>query len=86
MIKFLTDSISPGYLVVCLNEKKDNILMWSHYAKNHTGFCIEYDHKSLVSGAPRLRLLYPVFYTYRFVWKNYREKMTYLLGLKRCRN
>ena len=29
--------------VACFSERKDSILMWSHYANNHTGFCIEYD-------------------------------------------
>ena len=27
--------------VCCMTEKKDNILMWSHYARFHTGFCLE---------------------------------------------
>jgi hypothetical protein len=26
-----------------LSEKKDNILMWVHYAKRHSGFCLEFD-------------------------------------------
>ncbi len=29
--------------VYCLTESSTNILMWSHYACKHTGFCIEYD-------------------------------------------
>ena len=29
--------------VLCLSEINDSILMWSHYAQNHQGFCIEYD-------------------------------------------
>ncbi|MBQ3135185.1 MAG: DUF2971 domain-containing protein [Oscillospiraceae bacterium] len=29
--------------VLCFSELKDSILMWSHYAHHHTGFCIEYD-------------------------------------------
>ena len=29
--------------VVCLSEINDNILMWSHYAQGHTGFCIEFE-------------------------------------------
>lgn len=28
--------------VVCLSEVNDSILMWSHYAQNHTGICIEF--------------------------------------------
>lgn len=29
--------------VVCFSEINDSVLMWSHYAQNHKGFCIEYD-------------------------------------------
>lgn len=29
--------------VCCFSEKRDNILMWAHYAKQHTGFCLEFD-------------------------------------------
>jgi hypothetical protein len=27
----------------CLSNTKENILMWSHYANAHTGFCLEFD-------------------------------------------
>ncbi len=29
--------------VFCLTEKSDNLLMWSHYADRHRGFCIEFN-------------------------------------------
>ena len=29
--------------VCCFSEKRDNILMWAHYAEQHTGFCLEFD-------------------------------------------
>jgi len=29
--------------VVCLSEINNDILMWSHYADGHTGFCIEFE-------------------------------------------
>ena len=29
--------------VLCLSEIADSMLMWSHYANHHRGFCIEYD-------------------------------------------
>lgn len=32
--------------VACFSETNDSILMWSHYANNHSGFCIEYDFNS----------------------------------------
>ena len=35
------ERISTGFL--CLTEKPDNLLMWSHYARNHEGFLIGFD-------------------------------------------
>lgn len=29
--------------IACFSEKVDSILMWGHYASNHTGFALEYD-------------------------------------------
>ena len=39
----------PGkmFLTTCLSETPSSILMWSHYAMNHTGFCVEYDFNNL---------------------------------------
>lgn len=28
--------------VFCMSELNDNILMWSHYAESHNGFCVEF--------------------------------------------
>ena len=36
-------SIFQSAGICSFSEKPDNILMWSHYAKNHTGFCVEFD-------------------------------------------
>lgn len=37
------NNLTEKFLVSCFTTEKDNILMWSHYANNHKGFCIEYD-------------------------------------------
>lgn len=37
------DKLKDAVRVVCLSEVHDSMLMWSHYAQNHTGYCIEYD-------------------------------------------
>ena len=29
--------------VLCLSQEPDNILLWSHYADNHKGVCLEFD-------------------------------------------
>lgn len=60
--KFRT-SFQNGYLIVCFSELKDSILMWSHYAANHTGFCIEYNFYELGPFNAQSRLLNPVIYT-----------------------
>lgn len=39
--RVIDDNKNSG--VVCLSEVNDSILMWSHYAQNHTGICIEFD-------------------------------------------
>jgi hypothetical protein len=37
--------------------------MWSHYASNHQGFCVEYELESFDTGDAFLRNLYPVVYS-----------------------
>ncbi|MDR6240979.1 DUF2971 domain-containing protein [Aureibacter tunicatorum] len=32
--------------VICFSSKLDNLLMWSHYANNHEGICVEFDAES----------------------------------------
>ena len=32
--------------VYCLSAKNDDILMWSHYANSHRGFCLEFEDDS----------------------------------------
>jgi len=48
--------------VVSLTVIADSIPMWSYYAGGHTGFCVEYDLKSLGPEDCRVRALYPVLY------------------------
>lgn len=50
-------------LVSCFSEDYRSILMWSHYAEDHTGFCVQYDFKSLGNNSHLTRILYPIFYT-----------------------
>ena len=41
-LKAKIDDLRKGLAVVCFTEDVKSILMWSHYANNHRGFCIEY--------------------------------------------
>jgi hypothetical protein len=43
-------------------ESHEQLLMWSHYALYHTGFCVEYDIARWAMDDLRRRLLYPVIY------------------------
>jgi hypothetical protein len=40
--------------------------MWSHYADNHRGFCIEYDTQTLAPEHPFVKALYPAIYSEQF--------------------
>ena len=33
--------------VACFSEIKDDILLWSHYANKHRGFCVEFDSRHI---------------------------------------
>lgn len=34
--------------ILCLSKSWNNILMWSHYSENHTGFCVGFNKKKLI--------------------------------------
>ncbi len=40
--KNIEESIIDKIGICCFSKKNDNILMWSHYAQNHTGFVVEF--------------------------------------------
>jgi len=54
--------IKNSLRVCSFSTINNSLLMWSHYAKNHTGFCIEYDIGSLKYDSLQ-RQLYPIIYT-----------------------
>lgn len=46
------------------SERNDSILMWSHYADNHKGFCVEYDLSTIPSTHQFRSTLFPVIYSH----------------------
>jgi Protein of unknown function (DUF2971) len=44
------------------SERNNSILMWSHYADNHQGFCVEYDIHKLSEAHEFRRTLCPIIY------------------------
>lgn len=61
-IKTIKDKINEIFGISCFAKRNDNILMWSHYADKHTGFCVEYDLSKMKSQEAKL-MLYPVIYS-----------------------
>jgi len=52
--------------VCSFSEANDSLLMWSHYANHHRGFCIEYELDSLGASDFFRKNLYPVLYSKDF--------------------
>lgn len=46
---FVNKILYEKYMCCCFSEVNDSILMWSHYANEHKGFCIEYDFNELLA-------------------------------------
>jgi len=44
----------PIYGICSLTSKKDNLLMWAHYADSHRGICIGFDSSQLSASAHRI--------------------------------
>jgi hypothetical protein len=44
--------------VCCYTRNVNSILMWSHYASNHKGFCVEYNYNSRINGINPLDVNY----------------------------
>lgn len=55
--------LKKNFHVSCFSETKESILMWSHYANNHEGFCVEYNFKELGLNNLSARFVFPVIYT-----------------------
>ncbi len=49
--------------ICSFSKTNKSITMWGHYAQNHTGYCIEYDLKSLSDKEELKQYLYPVIYS-----------------------
>lgn len=45
------------------SEDPSNVLMWSHYADKHHGFCVEYDLSLIDGNSPLLNHIFPVVYS-----------------------
>ena len=63
------ESVKESCKIACFTERKDNMLMWSHYADRHSGFVLEYDIKQVVfptsdtQPSSHPAILFPVIYS-----------------------
>lgn len=48
--------MSDKFRVLCLTHEHDNILMWSYYAENHTGYCFEFLFNDLIEKIKKLSI------------------------------
>jgi len=46
-IETLLNAMNQEIGMLCLTEKRDNLLMWAHYTLNHTGFVIQFETQNL---------------------------------------
>ena len=58
-----SDKLRDSINIASFSETNESILMWSHYAHNHEGFCIEYDFKKLGINHHLTRFIFPVIYS-----------------------
>lgn len=63
ILEHFNNSIKNSFKICSFSTNLNSILMWGHYAKNHRGFCIEYDLTDIPYEDYRARFLYPVVYS-----------------------
>ena len=61
-MNYLPQIVQTFSTVVCLSERIDSILMWSHYSDNHKGFALGYDFKSFFPSQESGLGIFPVVY------------------------
>lgn len=59
----LNSKLQNSYKICSLTERLDSLPLWAHYAKNHSGFAMEYDFRSLPLENLMGLALWPVRYT-----------------------
>jgi hypothetical protein len=56
------ENVKNNLFIHCFSETNKSILMWSHYADYHRGFCIEYNFSELGFDHHLTRMIFPVIY------------------------
>jgi hypothetical protein len=55
LMRDLLETLDQSFGVLCLSERPDDILLWSHYSNSHRGLCLEFDAAAHPDVFPRLR-------------------------------
>jgi hypothetical protein len=63
MEQSLPSSHKASLKICSFSATAESIIMWSHYADQHRGFCVEYDLETLPPTHLFPRMLYPVLYS-----------------------
>ena len=67
---FVRETMRQGFNkwgICCLSKVRDNVLMWSHYANKHRGFCLEFSTEQFSVGLTTGRTgPLPVHYTDKY--------------------
>ena len=63
LVRKTSEGFKGMFKICCFSETPKSILMWSHYADYHAGFCIGYDFYKLGNEDLRTRLIHPVIYS-----------------------
>lgn len=92
-VQVVNTEILPKVKISCFSERKNNLLMWSHYAKDHTGVCFEFDTKKIIrylgtpsmighdSGGIFLRVIYNRERT-NYVYKSSNDHLPLMMWMK----
>lgn len=54
-----SNDLKRALAIICFSEESCNMLMWSHYANNSTGYCLEFDFDS----EKAKKSIFPVVYS-----------------------
>ncbi len=49
LVKIYSSKFKTYYLLACFSERNDSVIMYSHYADNHKGICLEFDQDDLIT-------------------------------------
>lgn len=68
--------------VCCFTRLAKSILMWSHYASNHEGFCVEFNYNSRINGINPLDVNYSDSFVKADFHKNKQDALFHMIFTK----